>query len=52
MEIAILIKSDSSTKKLLISVLYFLNGVKFLNATFVFALTPVTVIFLITKIYA
>ena len=36
----------------LISVLQFLNGEEFLNATFVFALPPVTVIFLVTKIYA
>ena len=47
-----LIKSVSSTKVSFISVLHFLNGAQFLNATFVFASPPVTVIFPVTKIYA
>ena len=34
------------------SVLHFPNGAQFLNATFVFALPPATVIFHVTKIYA
>ena len=52
MGIAILIKSASSTKVSFISVLHLLNGAQFLNATFVFALPPATVIFPVTKIYA
>ena len=36
----------------LISVLQSLNGAQFLNATFVFASPPVTVIFPVTKTYA
>ena len=51
-DIAILICCASATKVSFISVLHFLNGAQFLNATFVFALPPVTVIFLVTKIYA
>ena len=42
----------SSTKVSFISVQHFLNGAQFLNATFVFPLPPVTLIFPVTKIYA
>ena len=42
----------SSRKVSFISVLHFANGVQFLNATFVLALPPATVIFPVTKIYA
>ena len=47
-----LIYSASSMKVSFISVLHFLNSAQFLNATFAFALTSVTVIFPVTKIYA
>ena len=50
--IAILICSALSTKISFISVLNSLNGAQFLNATFVFASPPVTVIFPVTKTYA
>ena len=47
-----LIKSASSTRVPSISVEHFSNGAKFLNATFVLLLPPVTLIFPVTKIYA
>ena len=50
--VAVLICSVLSTKVSFISVLHSLNSAQFLNATFVFALLPVTVIFPVTKIYA
>ena len=50
--IVILIKFASSTKVSLISVLHFLNGAKFLNATFITLSPAVTLIFPVTKIYA
>ena len=40
-----------STKVSFISVLHSLNGTQFVNATFVFALPPVTLIFPVTKIH-
>ena len=40
-----------STKVSLVSVLQFLNSAQFLNATFAFALPPVTTVFPVTKIY-
>ena len=52
MGIAILICCASSAKVSFVSVLHFLNGTQSLNATFVFALSPVTVIFPVTKTYA
>ena len=39
-------------KVLFVSVVYSINGAKYLNATFVFASPPVTVIFPVTKTYA
>ena len=48
----VLINFGSSTRVPLISVEHSLNGAQFLNATFVFALPPVTAIFPVTKIYA
>ena len=50
--ISILVFSALSTKVSFISILHSLNGAQFLNATFVFALPPVTVIFPVTEIYA
>ena len=50
--IAILICSASSIKVSFISVLHFLNGAQFLNATFVLLLAPTTAIFPVTKTYA
>ena len=47
--IAILVFSTLSTKASFISILHSLNGAKFLNATFVFVLPPVTVTFPVTK---
>ena len=57
MGFATLVKSVSSTKVSLISVVHYLNGAQFLNATCVAAsisalLFLVTVIFPVTKIYA
>ena len=51
MGVVTLICSVSSTKVSFISVLH-LNGAQFLNATFVSALPPVTIIFAVTKIHA
>ena len=51
MGIAMLICSPLSTKVSFISALHSLNGAQFLNATFVFASPPVTLIFPV-KIYA
>ena len=34
------------------SVLHFLNGVQFINATFVLLLAPTTAIFFVTETYA
>ena len=49
--IIILIKSASSIKVSFISVLHNMNGVQFLNATFVLLSAPATAIFPVTKIY-
>ena len=50
--IAILVFSALSTKVSFISVLHSSNGAQLLNAIFVFASLPVTLIFPVTKIYA
>ena len=50
--IVILICSAPSIKFSFISVMHFINGAQFLNATFVFASPPVTLIFPVSKIYA
>ena len=52
MHIVILIKSASSIKVSFISVLHFMNGAQFLNATFVLSSAPTTTIFPVTKIHA
>ena len=45
-------KFASPTKVSFISVLHFLNGAQFLNATFVLLLPAVRLTFPVTKIYA
>ena len=50
--IATLIYSALSAIVSFVSVLYSLNDTQFLNATFVFSLPPVTIIFSVSKIYA
>ena len=45
-------KFASSKKVSFVSVLHFLNGAQFLNATFVFWFPRVILIFPVTKVYA